>query len=147
LVTEQEVEAFHRTNKNRLRGEEAVVREEVRTYLQRQNFGFTEVTTHRVPLTVRFFHPSGLGAWLRGTYVNQDGEFQPRGSECCVSGSEDFWVVDAGISYRLPRRYGFLTIGVTNLLDEQFRYQETDLRNPTLQPARAVFARLTLAFP
>jgi outer membrane receptor protein involved in Fe transport len=111
------------------------------------NFGFTEVTTHRVPLGLRFFHPSGFGFWLRGTYVNQDGKFQPRGSDCCVSDSEDFWVVDAGVSYRLPRRYGVLTIGVTNLFDEQFKYQETDLRNPTIQPARAVFARLTLAFP
>jgi tetratricopeptide (TPR) repeat protein len=111
------------------------------------NFGFTEVTTHRVPLGLRFFHPSGLGFWLRGTYVNQDGKFQPRGSDCCVSGNDDFWVVDAGISYRLPRRYGVLTIGVTNLFDEQFKYQETDLRNPTIQPARAVFGRLTLAFP
>jgi outer membrane receptor protein involved in Fe transport len=64
-----------------------------------------------------------------------------------VSGNDDFWVVDAGISYRLPRRYGVLTIGVTNLFDEQFKYQETDLRNPTIQPARAVFGRLTLAFP
>jgi hypothetical protein len=35
-VTEQEVEAFYQTNKDRLRGEEAVVREQVRTYLQQQ---------------------------------------------------------------------------------------------------------------
>jgi protein-disulfide isomerase len=36
LVTEQEVEAFYRANKARLRGEEATVREQVRTYLQQQ---------------------------------------------------------------------------------------------------------------
>jgi hypothetical protein len=36
LVTEQEVEAFYQTNKVRLRGEEAVVGEQVRTYLQQQ---------------------------------------------------------------------------------------------------------------
>ena len=36
LVTEQEVEAFHQANKARLRGEEAAVREQIRTYLQQQ---------------------------------------------------------------------------------------------------------------
>lgn len=36
LVTEQEIEAFYQANKARLRGEEAVVREQVRTYLQQQ---------------------------------------------------------------------------------------------------------------
>jgi tetratricopeptide (TPR) repeat protein len=111
------------------------------------NFGFTEVRTHRIPLGLRFFHPSGLGFALRGTYVNQEGEFQPRGSDCCVSGRDDFWVVDAAVTYRLPKRWGFITIGATNLFDQQFKYQETDLRNATIVPDRTVFARLTLAFP
>jgi hypothetical protein len=54
--------------------------------------------------------------------------------------------VDAGISYRLPQRYGFLTIGATNLFDRKFKYQEVDFNNPSIQPARTAFARLTLAF-
>jgi len=54
--------------------------------------------------------------------------------------------VDAGISYRLPQRYGFFTVGATNLLDRNFKYHEVDFNNPTIQPARAAFARLTLAF-
>jgi protein-disulfide isomerase len=36
LVTEQEVESFYQANKPRLRGEEAVVREQIRTRLQQQ---------------------------------------------------------------------------------------------------------------
>ena len=36
LVTEQEVEAFYQANKDRLRGDEAAVRPQVRTYLQQQ---------------------------------------------------------------------------------------------------------------
>ena len=36
LVTEQEVEKFYRANKARLRGEEAAVREQIRTHLQQQ---------------------------------------------------------------------------------------------------------------
>jgi len=36
LVTEHEVEAFYQANKTRLRGEEATVRDQIRTYLQQQ---------------------------------------------------------------------------------------------------------------
>jgi hypothetical protein len=56
------------------------------------------------------------------------------------------WVVDLGLSYRLPQRYGFVTEGATNLLDERFSYQETDLRNPTIEPTRMFFTRVTLSF-
>ncbi|MGH8583553.1 MAG: TonB-dependent receptor domain-containing protein [Gammaproteobacteria bacterium] len=109
-------------------------------------FGLKEVTTHRVPLGLRFFHPSGLSLGLQATYINQDGEFQRRAAVCCESGTSDFWVVDTALSYRLPKRYGFLTIGATNLFDREFEYQETDFNNTTIQPDRAFFARLTLAF-
>ncbi len=109
-------------------------------------FGFKEETTHKIPLGLRFFHPSGLSFALKATYFIQEGDFQPRGGVCCESGRSDFWVVDTAISYRLPKRYGLLTIGATNLFDRKFKYQETDFNNPTIQPSRAVFARLTLAF-
>ena len=36
---------------------------------------FTELSTHRVPLGVSFFHPSGLIARLRATFVDQNGKF------------------------------------------------------------------------
>jgi outer membrane receptor protein involved in Fe transport len=110
-------------------------------------FFFKEVTTHRVPLGLRFFHPVGLSAGLKATYFNQEGEFIRRGGSDFESGADDFWVVDAAINYRLPKRYGFVTVGATNLLDQHFRYQETDLRNLTIQPDRAVYGRLTLALP
>lgn len=109
-------------------------------------FFFRDVTTHKVPLGVRFFHPSGLSVSLRGTYINQEGTFIRQGGAEAERGSDDFVVVDAGVTYRLPQRYGFVTVGATNLFDERFRFQETDLRNPTIQPARMVFTRVTLAF-
>ena len=109
-------------------------------------FGLEEATTHGVPLGLRFFHPSGLSFALKATYFHQDGDFQRRAGACCESGRSDFWVVDTAISYRLPKRYGFLTIGAKNLFDQKFNYQETDFNNPTIQPDRAFFARLTLAF-
>jgi hypothetical protein len=34
-----------------------------------------ELNTHRVPLGIGLFHPSGLSASLRTTYFHQAGEF------------------------------------------------------------------------
>jgi hypothetical protein len=105
-----------------------------------------KVDTHRVALGVSFFHPSGLGASLKATYVNQDGEFILT-NDTVRSGKDDFWVVDVGISYRLPKRYGFITVGATNLFDKEFNFFDRDFRNPSLIPDRVLFARVTLAFP
>ena len=107
---------------------------------------FKEVKTHRVPLGVRFFHPSGLSASLKATYFNQDGDFTRRGGGI-ESGQDEFWVVDAAIGYRLPKRYGFISVGVTNLFNKHFNYQETDLRNPIVQPGRFIYTKITLALP
>ncbi len=113
------------------------------------NVNFTELDTQRVPLGIGFFHPSGLSTSLTATYWNQDGTFtfflDP--NVPFRSGSDDFWTVDAAISYRFPKRYGFISIGVTNLFDEEFNFFEVDFDNPTIQPTRTVFARVTLAFP
>jgi outer membrane receptor protein involved in Fe transport len=95
---------------------------------------------------VRYFTPSGWTFAVKGTYIHQEGEFQHLGV-CCESGSSSFWVADATVSYRLPKRQGFLVVGATNLFDEEFSYQETDFNNPTLQPKRMIFGRLSLTFP
>lgn len=106
-----------------------------------------DAKTHRVPLGVRFFDPSGWSVAVKGTYVHQDGEFQPSSAPGLVSKSSSFWLADATVSYRLPKRQGFLVFGATNLFDKQFSYQEMDFNNPTLQPKRMIFGRLSLTFP
>jgi outer membrane receptor protein involved in Fe transport len=105
--------------------------------------------THSVPLGVNFFHPSGLSAGAKVTYYDQDGEFDRThivGSSI-EDGSDTFWLVDATISYRFPKRYGFFTLGVTNLFDEQFEYADRDFENPTIQPDRVIFGKVTVALP
>ena len=110
--------------------------------------GVKEVDTHRFPLGVNFFHPSGFSASLKATYWNQDGDFERIDDlGTFVTGDDTFWLVDAAIRYRLPKRYGFITLGVTNLFDEDFRYFESDVENSQIQPERFIFTKLTLAFP
>jgi tetratricopeptide (TPR) repeat protein len=110
--------------------------------------GAKEVTTHYVPLGINFFHPSGLSASLKGTYIDQDGEFERQGTlGVFEDGDDSFWLVDAAIRYRFPKRYGFLTLGARNLFDEDFEHFDTDIDNPRVQPERTVFGKVTLAFP
>jgi hypothetical protein len=105
------------------------------------------VDTHHVPLGVNFFHPVGLNASLIASYYNQSGKFLRILTPNFESTSGDFWTVDAAINYRLPKRHGFITVGATNLLDKKFKYFDTDVNNPRIQPARMVYFKLTLALP
>jgi hypothetical protein len=110
-------------------------------------FSFSTVKTHRVPLSVRFFHPSGVSAFVSTTYLKQDGDFRPANSSEFLPGNRSFWVVDAALRYRLPKRYGFLVAGVNNLTDEKSTYEATDSKNLSIRPGRVVYARVVVAFP
>jgi tetratricopeptide (TPR) repeat protein len=108
---------------------------------------YSTVKTHRVPLSVRFFHPSGFSAYLGATYLKQEGEFRPATSPDFTFGKRDFWVVDAAVRYRLPKRYGFVAAGVNNLTDETSTYEATDPKNLGIRPGRVVYARVVVALP
>lgn len=110
-------------------------------------FSFSKVKTHRVPLFVRFFHPSGFSASVGTTYLKQEGEFRPANGADFLPGDRSFWVVDAALRYRLPKRYGFVLAGVNNLTDETSTYEATDPKNLSIRPGRVVYARVVLAFP
>jgi Tfp pilus assembly protein PilF len=104
------------------------------------------VSTHKVPLGVMFFHPCGLTAGLKGTFYDQTGNFQ-RSNGSFQHGQDDFFVMDAVLSYRLPKRYGFITFGVKNLADQHFQFADTDINNPSIRPCRIAFGQITLYLP
>ena len=104
------------------------------------------LNTDRVPLGISLFHPVGLSTFLRATFYNQHGEFLLINGNA-RSGNDNFWIVDAGVNYRLPKRYGFITVGATNLFDRKFKFFDTDVNNASIQPDRMFFARITLALP
>jgi hypothetical protein len=109
--------------------------------------GFKNVDTHRVPLGLAFFHPSGAGGSVTATYWHQKGEFEQLDFIEFYEGSSNFWLVDAAYNFRLPRRNGFFSVGVANLFDKEFDYFEVDFDNPTIQPKRTFYMRFTLAVP
>jgi outer membrane receptor protein involved in Fe transport len=108
--------------------------------------GIRKMNTYRVPFGVNFFHPSGLSASASTTFYDQEGTFD-RTSGVRQAGDDSFWLFDAAVNYRLPKRYGFITIGARNLFDQKFKYYDTDWQNPSIQPDRFFFAKITLALP
>ena len=109
--------------------------------------GVKNVDTHWLPLGLNFFHPSGLSLSLKGTWVDQQGSFfRQAGAPGFEDGQDSFWLADAAIRYRLPKRYGFLSLGVTNLFDEDFLHFDSNFGNPRIQPVRSLFASVTLNF-
>jgi outer membrane receptor protein involved in Fe transport len=76
-------------------------------------------------------------------------------------------VVDAALGYRLPKRLGIISLGVRNLLDKEFRFQDDSFRSGGLVanqdnqtnaipgefrgnfgfvPDRVIFTAITLSF-
>ncbi len=110
---------------------------------------FEELETHRFPLGVKFFHPRGFSAGIKATYVSQEGRFVVASSGSnysIVPGEDKFWVVDASIGYRLPKRLGLITLEAKNLFDQEFKFQDTDPGNPRIVPDRLILMRATFSF-
>jgi len=110
--------------------------------------GVKDLENITLPIGINFFHHSGLYAGIKSTYVKQKGSFEsPMQDGEFVEGRDNFCLIDASIGYRLPKRYGFISVGVKNLFDKEFQYFEIDPENPHIQSGRSIFASLTLAFP
>ena len=103
------------------------------------------VTTHRVIPQVSFFHRCGFSARLWANYIDQTRDFDEYIPEEAVV-SDQFWQIDAALSYRLPKRYGIVSLVAKNLFNEEFNYIDTDPANPKFLAEQRVFLTLTLQF-
>jgi hypothetical protein len=107
--------------------------------------GFAQLDTHRLSIGGTYFHPSGLEVGLRATLVDQAGDFvDPLGT--VAPGDDEFFVVDAVLGYRLPKRYGFIGVVGRNIFDEKFRFQDTDPGNPRIVPEAQLLLRANVFF-
>lgn len=111
--------------------------------------GPTKLDTTRIPLTVHFRYSDSLYSQLVTTHVKQ--EVALPASSSFTQTKEDFTVVDLSVGYRLAKRRGTVSLGINNLLDKAFIYQDlnytrSEAINPRYSPARTVMARLALSF-
>ncbi|MEF3073663.1 tetratricopeptide repeat protein [Methylobacter sp. Wu1] len=115
--------------------------------------------THSVPLELRYFDPSGFFGKLTGTYVNQE-TGACENQECIekLEGdskeSSSFFLLDAAIGYRLPKRLGIVSLEGKNLLNKKYRFDDTSRMDngniffnaSEFIPQRAIFGRVVLNF-
>jgi Tfp pilus assembly protein PilF len=87
--------------------------------------GFDEMRLTELPVSLRWFSPTGLRAGITVTAVEQDGVFDAPGGTV-EPGSDSFFLVDAIVAYRLPRRMGTISLEGRNLFNEEFQFQEID---------------------
>ena len=110
--------------------------------------GFSKLRTHKLQLGAGVFLPFGIISDLSAAYVDQDGDFvvfSNTGSSI-EPGDDQFWIVDASIRYRLPKRYGIVSLEAKNLFDQSFQFQDTDPANPRILPDRLFLLKLSLSF-
>lgn len=121
--------------------------------LDRADPGFGDdpilVRTLLVPVSLRYFAPCGFFASLTTTYVHQT-VARPLGSTL-AQGVSEFQVFDAVMGYRLPARRGMVSLGVKNLFDRHFSYQDLNFQTsqaqpPLFLPTRTIELRVALDF-
>jgi hypothetical protein len=110
--------------------------------------------TTSIPLSIRYFSPLGIFSELGATFVRQEvGQRRGQRGNTLHPSTEEFYLVDAAIGYRLPKRRGIISLEVRNLLDEEFLFQDLQPRTSDpftvtrdFIPDRAILARITLNF-
>jgi tetratricopeptide (TPR) repeat protein len=110
-----------------------------------------KVRTTSLPLGVSYFSPSGWFSAISGTFVDQDVKRAATATQ--ASGDDQFTVVDGAVGYRFGKRLGVASLGVNNILDKDFNYQDDSYREFRDEPAigpyfpdRTITGRLTLNF-
>lgn len=118
------------------------------------NTGIVDVETHRAPVTLSVFHPSGFSGALKASYISQHGLFESvdaLGGSHPFNGSSDFFVFDLDLHYRLPARHGIVSLGIKNLFDNRSRFQAnnsfigSNSNEIPFAPERIFFTRIQLA--
>ena len=68
-----------------------------------------------------------------------------------TEGDDNFVLLDAAVGYRLPKRFGIITLSASNILDESFKYQDDSFREfqdaPSVGPyipERTIIGQITL---
>ena len=85
-----------------------------------------KVDTVSLPIGVNYFNPNGFFASVKGTFVDQEVDRPDFTSG--ADGEDDFFLTDVSVGYRLSKRRGQVSLGVLNLFDEDFSYQDDSYR-------------------
>ncbi len=109
-----------------------------------------KIETVSIPVSIRHFSPTGIFSEIGATFVSQE---VGRIGATRNRRREDFFRVDAVVGYRLPKRWGIISLEARNLLNEHFLFQDLELRSADpftvtreFIPDRTILARITLNY-
>jgi len=111
--------------------------------------GVLELKTHKLPLSVSYFHPSGFSTELTTTYYDQEGKFIDTTGMTTQDGKDRGWVTDLALNYRFPKRLGSVSVGVKNLFDTDLLFEDRnsyDSANAALTASPSEFSEERLFF-
>jgi len=108
--------------------------------------GVVDLKTKRIPVGLSYLPNADFKFGINLTHYDQDGEFFDQPNNQLFNAQDDFWLVGLNFSYYLPHRSGRFDLGVKNLLDKNFQYQDLDPANPEAFPDRFVFARFSWVY-
>jgi hypothetical protein len=99
-----------------------------------------------VPVTARYFHPSGFFASAEMIYFQQDAA-----GRAGATGSTEGSVLNAGIGFRLPNQRGVISLEVQNLLDRNVTFEDPtfrlgDIGLRRVAPSLTVLGKATVRF-
>ncbi|MEW8507123.1 MAG: FecR domain-containing protein [Candidatus Thiodiazotropha sp.] len=116
--------------------------------------------TYRLPVGFKYRPSRDLTFELLATYHNQKGEYQVFDDFFLpteIDGDDNFWLVDSSLTYNLPKRMGKFSLGVKNLFDKSFNYEdrinnsvflssEKDTNFYELSQERVIYGKFILRF-
>lgn len=109
-----------------------------------------DIRTWQLPLRLAHFRPGGWSAYGEVRGVRQHAAASSFATGARVEGSEQFWLANVGLRYRLAGGLAAIRLDVNNLFDRDFRFQylfvSDNPRVPLFRPGRTVMARVEIRF-
>lgn len=107
--------------------------------------------TTQIPITIKYFAPTGFFAQLAPRYVWQKSIDIKKTSDGELKSSFPIW--DMSVGYRLPQKRGIISLNVQNVANQKFNFQDSSFRTSDqigvvhpFAPARTIMFRTVLSF-
>jgi hypothetical protein len=104
--------------------------------------------TERLRPKISFYTPRGFFARAGGARYDQEvDQFDDLDPETRVTTTVEsaFWVADAAVGYRFPKRFGSFVVDARNVFNKKFEFYERRVQERVI-PARTIMARLEITF-
>jgi len=101
-----------------------------------------QLELHRAATTVRYFSELGFYTFATATWREQN----RKNSFFLADGRNDFWLIDLGLGYRIPKRQGNLELKFANILDRDFSFDQSAGFEEFVAPEIAAILTFSLNF-